>query len=83
MWKLVYSKRARRDLDRLPANIAERILDRLERLERDPFDSARGLVNSDAGNFRVRVGDYRVTFDLEGEEIRICRIGHRRDIYDR
>jgi mRNA interferase RelE/StbE len=27
------------------------------------------------------VGDYRVVFDLDGENLVILRIGHRKDIY--
>jgi mRNA interferase RelE/StbE len=35
------------------------------------------------GAYRFRIGDYRVVFDLEGDEIVILRVGHRRDIYRR
>jgi len=30
---------------------------------------------------RIRVGDYRIRYDLEGEEILLYRVRHRRDIY--
>ena len=33
------------------------------------------------GEFRFRIGDYRVIFDLEDDEIRIILVGHRREIY--
>ncbi|TKB76764.1 MAG: hypothetical protein E8D45_05755 [Nitrospira sp.] len=29
------------------------------------------------------MGDYRVVFDLVGEEIVVLRVGHRREIYKR
>ena len=32
-------------------------------------------------SYRFRIGDYRVICDIEGDEIVILRIGHRRDIY--
>jgi len=31
----------------------------------------------------MRLGDYRVIFDIEGEDIVILRVGHRRDVYRR
>jgi mRNA-degrading endonuclease RelE of RelBE toxin-antitoxin system len=31
--------------------------------------------------FRVRKGDYRLTFEVRADEIRVIRIGHRRDVY--
>lgn len=31
--------------------------------------------------FRLRVGDYRVLFEIEGEAIIIYRIRHRREAY--
>jgi len=30
---------------------------------------------------RFRIGNYRVIFDLEGDEIVVLRAGHRKDIY--
>jgi mRNA-degrading endonuclease RelE of RelBE toxin-antitoxin system len=34
------------------------------------------------GNFRLRTGDYRVVFRIEGKRIIIWRIANRRDVYD-
>ncbi|MBF0317063.1 MAG: type II toxin-antitoxin system RelE/ParE family toxin [Nitrospirae bacterium] len=33
------------------------------------------------GNYRLRVDNYRVIFDIEGWDIVILRVGHRQDIY--
>ncbi len=44
---------------------------------------AEKLTQSDLGSYRFRIGDYRVVFDLEGEEIVVLRVGHRKDIYKR
>jgi mRNA interferase RelE/StbE len=35
------------------------------------------------GEYRFRIGDYRVIFDIEGNEIVVLRVGHRREIYKR
>ena len=39
-------------------------------------------MRSRAGHYRVRSGDYRVIFRIEGDVVRIVRIGHRADIYE-
>jgi mRNA interferase RelE/StbE len=61
-----------------------------ERLMREwllsPFaflSHAEPLKQSELGSHRFRIGDYRVVFGLEGQEIVTLRIGHRRDIYKR
>lgn len=40
-------------------------------------------MQSVLGSYRFRIGDYRVVFDLEGDQIVILRVGHRREIYKR
>jgi mRNA interferase RelE/StbE len=32
-------------------------------------------------SYRFRVGEYRVIFDLEGDDIVVLRVGHGRQIY--
>jgi len=39
------------------------------------------LIHPKIGTYRFRMGDYRVIFDTEDENIVILRIGHRRSIY--
>lgn len=33
------------------------------------------------GAYRFRIGDYRIIFNIEGENIVILRVGHRKSIY--
>ena len=44
----------------------------------------KGLAENLAGFYKLRVGDYRVLYeiDIELEVIVIARVGHRRDIYN-
>jgi mRNA interferase RelE/StbE len=39
------------------------------------------LIDPKLGTYRFRIGDYRVIFDIEGKDIVVLRVGHRRDIY--
>jgi len=44
----------------------------------------KGLAENLAGFYKLRVGDYRVSYEIdeELEVVAIARVGHRRDIYD-
>lgn len=50
----------------------------------DPRIHRKGLVGDKSGQWRYRVGDYRIICEIEDEEIVILvlEIGHRREIYD-
>ena len=55
----------------------------LQRFEQNPLAHAEPLKQSELGSYRFRIGDYRVVFDLKGQEIIVLRVGHRREIYKR
>lgn len=80
-YRLVYTQRAIKDIQKLEHLVKSRIGKTLLRFEADPLAHAKGLTNTDLGAYRFRIGDYRVIFDLEGDEIVVLRVGHRRDIY--
>lgn len=81
--KLVYTKRAAKDIERLEVNIRNRIGRTLLRYAEDPLKYAEKLIDPRLGMYRFRIGDYRVIFDLAKDDIVILRVGHRRDIYRR
>ncbi|MFH0986402.1 MAG: type II toxin-antitoxin system RelE/ParE family toxin, partial [Candidatus Omnitrophota bacterium] len=80
-FRLVYTQRAIKDIQKLEPTVKSRIGKALLRFEADPLSYAKSLSNTSLGSYRFRIGDYRVIFDLEGEEIIVLRVGHRRDIY--
>ena len=82
-YRLIYTHRAISDIDALDTGVKQRIGKTLLRYEPDPLKHAEPLKQSELGSYRFRIGDYRVVFDLAGEEIVILRVGHRRDIYRR
>jgi len=70
------------DLEGLPANVQRRILAAIEqRLARAPAQYGERLRQSLRGYWKLRVGDYRVVFDLAGREVRVYGIMNRRDVY--
>lgn len=82
-YRLVYTHRAIKDIDTLDTSVKQRIGKTLQRYEQNPLAHAEPLKQSELGSYRFRIGDYRVVFDLEGSEIIVLRVGHRRDIYKR
>ncbi|MBI3809131.1 MAG: type II toxin-antitoxin system RelE/ParE family toxin [Nitrospirae bacterium] len=82
-YRLVYTRRAEKDIKNLPPQVKERIGKALLRFEKDPLKYAHALTQAQLGSYRFRIGDYRVIFDLEAEDIAVLRVGHRREIYRR
>ncbi|MFO0774721.1 MAG: type II toxin-antitoxin system RelE/ParE family toxin [Nitrospiraceae bacterium] len=82
-YRLRYTHRAIKDIDALPSDIRARIGKTLLRFESNPLRHAEPLKQSDLGSYRFRIGDYRVVFDLDHDNIVILRVGHRREIYRR
>jgi len=82
-YRLVYTNRAIKDIQRLEPAVKKRIGKALLRYEEDPLKYAARLTESKLGTYRFRIGDYRAIFDLEDDEIIVLRVGHRRDIYKR
>jgi len=80
-YSLVYTNRADKDIQKLPPEIKRHIGKVLLRYEQDPDKYSEKLRDPDLGIYRFRIGDYRVIFDLEGSDIVVLRVGHRRDIY--
>ena len=83
MYKLIYSQKAAKQLEKLDRNIQERILHALERLRLRPEScDIKKLVGTDG--YRMRVGDYRIIFDMEKEKmlVFVLKMGHRKNIYD-
>lgn len=62
--------------------IYSRVMAIVERLEKWPdVSGAKPLRHGLAGHYRIRTGDYRVQFRVEGQRIVIEQIGHRDGFY--
>jgi mRNA interferase RelE/StbE len=73
--------RATKDLRRLQKQDARRVADALERLADDLSGDVKRLT-SFSPEYRLRVGQYRVLFEIENEKaIAVYRVVHRREAY--
>ena len=66
----------------LPKRIRVRIYELVRRLESWPnVSGVKPLKHELKGAFRVRTGDYRVVFKVQGEVVLVFRIENRKDVY--
>lgn len=74
---------AAEQLESLNNPIHGRVLKLLVRLEQWPdVSGAKPLSGELAGRYRIRTGDYRVLFYVEGDNVLVEKIGHRDKFYD-
>ena len=82
-YKIIFTIRATKDISKLEPEIKEKNGDALKRYGKDPLNHAKKMVDPSLGNYRFRIGDYRVIFGIEGDEIIVLLVGHRKEIYRR
>jgi len=83
MAKVMLTREAAEGLEDLPLVIHSRVLTLLERLEKWPAVSgAKPLSGTLGGRYRLRTGDYRLQFRVEGQAVIVEKIGHRDRFYD-
>lgn len=65
----------------LDRGIARRVKNSVERLAETGAGNARRLQGIDPPEFRLRVGDYRVRFHIDGVTVSVLPVRHRREAY--
>lgn len=70
------------DLSRIPRNVQARILRAIEsRLMTEPARYGERLRRSLTGLWKLRVGDYRVCYEIQEHTVTVWAIRNRRDVY--
>jgi mRNA-degrading endonuclease RelE of RelBE toxin-antitoxin system len=83
MASVVTTPEALRQLDRLPPEIVARFEKLCERLENWPkVSGAKPLQERLVKHWRLRTGDYRLQFRVEGATVIVEKIGHRDKFYE-
>ena len=80
-YKLILTSRALKDLKNINEQNKKKIILKLKEFLVNPFLYSRKLSNPKIGTYRFRIGNFRVIFDIDGENIIVLRIGNRKDIY--
>lgn len=69
------------DMAALDKGIARRVKNAVERFAATGAGNVKRLQDIDPPEYRLRVGDYRVRFELEKEIMRVLRVRNRREAY--
>ena len=82
-FEIVFSEMASKEFKKLDKQLQKRIGEKLlEYAASENLSEAKKLTNSNLGQWRYRIGDYRVVFDLSGKEIQVLKIAHRSEVYE-
>lgn len=86
-YKVVFTNEAKKQLKKLDKHIAALIIGWIEKnLEgcTNPRQHGKALIANRIGQWRYRIGDYRIICEIQDEKIiiLILEIGHRRNIYE-
>ncbi len=82
--KIFYTYKAAKQLKDLPRLIQKRIIEKMRFYVKqdNPLKFAEHLTNCKEGEFRFRIGDYRIIFDVEKNTIYVLKIRKRDKAYD-
>ncbi|RRC95082.1 type II toxin-antitoxin system RelE/ParE family toxin [Schaalia canis] len=83
MYQISYAPSAVKYLRKLDRSTQRRLLNAIEGLAKDPTPPRSIQLKGGQGERRIRVGDYRVIYEINNGEliILVLKIGHRRDVY--
>ena len=83
-YKVVISKSAKKELEKLPKKDLQKIVRAIQRLSENPRPQGCEKL-SGYKYYRIRQGDHRIVYSIQDGELTILviKIGHRKDIYKR
>ena len=79
-YEIKLKPKAIKDLENLPLEQSKRILKKLEKFSINLEGDLKKLTNF-TPEYRLRIGDYRVLFEIEENTITVYRIIHRKEAY--
>jgi mRNA interferase RelE/StbE len=83
-YRIEWRASAVRELRRLGRSVIPRIHDAVNGLASSPFPHGCCKLKGSEGTFRIRVGDYRVVYEVVHDRliVVIVRVRHRKDVYE-
>ncbi len=83
-YSVEYTRRAIKQLSKLPAKVIETIEEAINELARDPFAEHLNVTRLQGrSGYRLRQGDWRIIYELDNNQLRVLvlQIGNRKDVY--
>ncbi|MCC7355724.1 MAG: type II toxin-antitoxin system RelE/ParE family toxin [Anaerolineae bacterium] len=75
-YRLIVTERFYKDMRKIERKDQQRILAALREIEADPY-RGRKVVAAETGQYRWRVGDYRIRYDIEDDKVYVLRVRKR------
>ena len=79
-YTVILTDEVKAGLHALPQALRREIGHKLFLLEEDLSGNVKKLKGS-RNEYRLRIGDYRALFELEGHTVTVYAVGNRKDIY--
>lgn len=82
-YTIIISKAVQKQLDALPDKVYERIAVKVQQLTQNPRPDGVVKLTGYENEYRIRIGDYRVRYEIEDRELTILLLQckHRNDVY--
>ena len=82
-YTITFARSARKELERLPGELAARLLEKVGALARDPRPGGTSKLRGQKQLWRLRVGDYRVVYAIndKAKAVDVSIVRHRREVY--
>ncbi len=83
MYRVFVERSAEKDLKRLPPDVRSRVANVQRNLATDPRPVGCRKLTGTKHDWRIRVGDYRVIYEIADsvKVVRVYRVRHRREVY--
>lgn len=83
MYRVLLERAAEKDLARLSSEIHDRVIVAIQALATNPRPPGCRKLAGSKHDWRVRVGDCRVIYEVADEirVVRVNRVRHRREVY--
>ncbi len=77
------AKSVQKQIDNLPNDLKERVIERIRSLVEDPRPDGVVKLKGSGREYRIRIGDYRVRYEIddESQRIRLLQCKHRSEVY--
>lgn len=86
MYRIDYSKRAQRQIRKMDKQVQRLLFAWIDKHldgTENPRQHGKGLTDNRANEWRYRIGDYRLIYDIQEDKLVILALefGYRKDVY--
>ena len=84
MYNIHFTKQVYKTLRKTPQDIVKRMREKLEQIATDPYTKHANVTKlQNRPGYRLRIGDWRVIYDVEDEKliILVLKVGPRGEVY--